>query len=324
MPITNNSSYRPTINEFIAHWSQVDAELPVPIVTYNEAKLAQSLAQFTDLSTTLDTQATEVIDALTTMALARGDIDLKKAQLLAWLIEFTGLMDAYWVGTAYMKARPRGPSITLGEEKFINPMRDAASLWTKLNGAPAPGGVTLPLALSDGTTQAQFATALAALQVVYAQERIAAQDLVLARAFREESKRSAYLTIKAYRLAVAARCAQFPVLVETLPALTPAPGHTPDPVQASAVFQAPDLAKVVYEASEEAELDHYELRGNPGDAYHDDDAVTIDTHLPGDPREFLTGFSLTQPGAHVALKVYVVLKTGNEAGSAPMVVQRPA
>ncbi|HEV7406448.1 MAG TPA: hypothetical protein VGO11_26090 [Chthoniobacteraceae bacterium] len=203
-------------------------------------------------------------------------------------------------------------------------MRDVVSLWTKLNAGTAPDGVTLPLKLSDDTVQSAFAAAVAGLQAAYAQEAVTAQEVVLARANREVSKRSAYLTMKAYRVAVPARCKQFPALVSTLPALTPAAGHTPDPVNASAVFQAPDQAKVVYSASTDAALDHYELRGDPGDAYNDDDAVTIESRLPGDAREFVTGFGLTQPGARVALKVYVVLTMGNEAGSAVTLVTRPA
>jgi len=49
----------------------------------------------------------------------------------------------------------------------------------------------------------------------------------------------------------------------------------------------------------------------------------IATHAPGDPKEFVTTFGLNQPGAEIALKVFVVLATGNEAGSAPMIVERP-
>jgi hypothetical protein len=77
-------------------------------------------------------------------------------------------------------------------------------------------------------------------------------------------------------------------------------------------------------ASPEATLAGYELRGNPGDDYDDDDAVTITTHTPTDPREFVTGFGLTQPGTRASFKVFVVLQTGNEAGSASMTVERPA
>ena len=52
-------------------------------------------------------------------------------------------------------------------------------------------------------------------------------------------------------------------------------------------------------------------------------AVFVATNQPGAVREFLTDFGLTQAGARVALEVYVVLNTGNEAGSASMVVERP-
>ena len=56
--------------------------------------------------------------------------------------------------------------------------------------------------------------------------------------------------------------------------------------------------------------------------YSDEDAVVIATNEPGAPREFVTPFGLNQPGVHVALKVFVILTTGNEAGSAAMFVQR--
>jgi hypothetical protein len=323
MPISNNASYIPTIDEFIGHWTLVNGSLTPALVVRNEAGHSSTLAQFSTLRETIRSQALTVVDLLNDQEIARGAIDLKKAQMLAWLTEFNGLLDAYWAGSRFLKARPVPPSETLGEEKFLNPMRDVASLWAKLNADTAPVGLTLPLTLSDGTLQVEFGNAISDLQDAYTAERMAAQAVVLARAQREENKQSAYLTMKAYRLAVPARAKQFPALVETVPKLTPAGGHTPDPVNASAVFQAPDQAKVVYEASEDAALDHYELRGNPGDAYDDDDAVTIEQRQPGDAREFLTGFGLTQPGAHVALKVYVVLNMGNEAGSAAMVVTRP-
>jgi hypothetical protein len=63
--------------------------------------------------------------------------------------------------------------------------------------------------------------------------------------------------------------------------------------------------------------------GIRGGAYNDNDAVTIESHLPADAREFVTAFGLTQLGARAAFKVYVVLNMGNEAGSAAMVVARP-
>ena len=323
MPITNNASYIPTINEFIAHWTEVNNTLPAPLVVMKPDQMAHSLQSFTGLRNTIEQQANDVIDALNDQEIARGEINLKKKQMLKWINEFVGLLDVYWQGTGFLNARPFVPSESDGQENFASPMRDMASLWLKLNAGTAPSGITLPLLLSDGTDQAAFAQALAALVQTYATEASAEQTVKIRRGKRELSKADAYETMKAYRKAVPSRCAQFPVLVETLPALTAPGGHTPDPVNASAVFQAPDQAKVVYDASADAALERYELRGNPGDTYSDDDAVIIATHAPGDAREFVTGFGLTQPGTTVALKVYVVLTTGNEAGSAVMVVQRP-
>jgi hypothetical protein len=60
-----------------------------------------------------------------------------------------------------------------------------------------------------------------------------------------------------------------------------------------------------------------------GDEYSHEDAVVIATNAPGAPREFTTPFGLTQPGTKIALKVFVILSTGNEAGSAAMFVERP-
>lgn len=136
------------------------------------------------------------------------------------------------------------------------------------------------------------------------------QDAVLARGQRDEIMATAKAVMVSYR--------------KIVPALTPPPGHTPQPVNASAVFQAPDQAKIVYDASAEATLARYELRGTPGETYEEDDAVTISTHSPADAREFLTGFGLTQPGTQASFKVFVILDTGNEAGSAAMMVERPA
>ncbi|MGL5962871.1 MAG: hypothetical protein ACRCZ2_00495, partial [Fusobacteriaceae bacterium] len=197
------------------------------------------------------------------------------------------------------------------------------SLWEKINAATAPAGITLPLELSDGTVVEDFIDEIATLQATHAAEATANQNAVLARSQRDLTMATAKAVMINYRKIVPARCAQHPALVDTLPAVTPPPGHTPAPVTASAVFVAPDQAKVVHAASTEATLLRIELRGNPGDSYDEEDATTIATHGPADPNEFLTTFGLSQPGTQVAFKVFVVLETGNEAGSATMVVERP-
>ena len=133
-----------------------------------------------------------------------------------------------------------------------------------------------------------------------------------------------YAVMKGYREVVPGICAAFPELLETLPRLTPLPGHTPARVAAQAEFVAPDKSRVTHEASEEETIKCYQLRGNAGEAYHEEDAMVLATHGPDAPRVFEVAFGLTQAGARVALKVFVILETGNEAGSEVMVVERPA
>lgn len=323
MPISNNATVVPTMNAFIAHWEQVNAVMATPLVVAAPDKTAVTLAIFTDLRNSLEAQLQTVVGFLNDREIARGDIELEKVAMLPRLREFNGLLDGYWGDTAFRNARPYAPSQSDGQEAFLSPMRDMVTLWAKLNAAPAPAGITLPLELADTSVAGDFQNEIDLLQTAYATYAAANQNVVLARARRDEIIALARALIVTYRKVVPSRCIQFPTLVETLPALTPPPGHTPDPVNASAVFEEPDKAKLVYEESTDAKLSHYELRGNPGPEYNDEDAVVIANNLPEDDREFLTGFGLTQPGTSASFKVYVMLTTGNEAGSAAMTVERP-
>ena len=134
----------------------------------------------------------------------------------------------------------------------------------------------------------------------------------------------AYAAMLCYRETANNNYALHPEMIESLPRLSPLPGHTPAAVNASATLQPPDHSKIVHDASTDPLLERYELRGCAGPDWNEEDAVHIATHTPSDPREFVTPFGLNQPGAKIALKVYVILTTGNEAGSAALFVQRPA
>jgi hypothetical protein len=325
MPITGNASYIPTMNDFIAHWTQCNEALaPGSLGVRLPDNTTRTLPQFTEMRDILQTQQNTVQARLTIQQIARGNILLKKVDLLAWFSMFTSLLDGYYQNTDFYSARPYVPALGAGQEAFTRPMWDVINLWEEINAGPAPSGVTLPLMLGDGTDRSAFADAISALQVSYAEERKKGQNVTLARAKRTRLEDTAYETIKAYREAVPGKLTEFPELVDTLPRLTPLPGHTPNAVNASAIFQAPNTTRVIYDGSNDLMLERYELRGTVGDHYDDQDAVVIATHEPGDPKEFVTTFGLNQPGAEIALKVFVVLTTGNEAGSAPMLVERPA
>jgi hypothetical protein len=325
MPITGNSSYIPTMNEFIAHWGQANTAIsPAALTVRLPDNTTRTRVQFINLRDTLQTQQGDVIGYLSELQIQRGSIRLKKEVLMEKFTLFMSLMDGYYVETDFRDARPYAPTFHAGQDLFMRPMIETARLWTKMDEGPAPAGVTLPLVLGDGTDQETFAGLVADLQNAYAEERNKAQDLTLARARRNRTQLDAYETMKSYREAVPGKLTEFPEIIDTLPRLTPLPGHTPVPVNASAVFQSPNLAKVVYDASSDAQLERYELRGTIGDEYDEQDAVVIASHSPNETREFITPFGLNQPGTEIALKVFVILTTGNEAGSATMRVSRPA
>ena len=324
MPITGNATYIPTMNEFAAHWGQCNTALaPGALVIQLPDNSTMTRAQFTTLRDTVQTAQFTVQDRLVDQQIARGAIQLQKQPLLERFNQFTGKLDAKFRRTPFHDARPKAPSLRGGQLAFTQPLVEALKLWAKINAAPAPPGVTLPLLLADGTTQSAFASAVAALQFAYATEKDAAQNTALARSVRDQEQARAYTVMKAYRETVPPDLAMHPALVETLPRLTPLPGHTPAAVNASGVFVAPDQARVVYGASEDAALLHYQLRGTVGEDYDEDDAVALATRGPEEAREFLTKFGLGQPGARIALKVYVILTTGNEAGGAALRVERP-
>jgi hypothetical protein len=324
MPIQGNASYIQTMDEFLAHWQQCNTALGAnPLVIAKPGGPATVRAQFDALRTTLIANQTAVQAQLNTQQIARGDINIKKAALLLTFNQFINVIEAYYQGTKFYNAKPLAPGIGEGQENFTNPLVDAMTLWLAINAGEAPAGVTLPVLVGAAVDQGSFASAIATLQISYRDERTAGQAVDLARADRGLTQVSAYDLLKAYRLAVPAKCSQFPTLLATLPKLTPDPGHTPDAVNASATYVAPSTSHVVHDASTDADLSHYELEGTNGDEFNQDDAVFLGRHEPNEANEFTVAFGLTQPGTAVALKVYVVLTTGNRAGSATMVVQRP-
>ncbi len=313
------------MNLFNAQWEVANALLGATpyIVRLADANTTLTRAQFEALKNTLVAQQDVVQSCLTQQQVARGEINMQKTALLAQFALFASVLDGYFQNTKFYEDRPVAPSFNDGQLVFNRPLKKVLNLWEEINKGPAPAGVALPLVLSDGTTHGTFASAVSALQFAYDQEGKKETLVGLARGERNLTQAKAYEAMKFYREGARNAFRAFPQLLATLPRLTPLPGHTPVPVPASAVFQAPNATKVVHEASTDPDLHSYQLRGTAGDHYDEEDAVVLGTHGPDAPREFITTFGLTQPGVKIALKVFVILNTDNESGSAPMIVERP-
>ena len=325
MSISSNGSYIPTMDGFLGHWELCNNALgATPLKVAKPGGPITTRAQFDTLRGTLVNNQTAVQAKLNLQQIARGTININKAALLVTLNLFIAKLDAYYQGTAFYNAKPFAPGIGEGQENFTRPLVDAMTLWELINGGAPPEGVTLPLVLSNGMDQGTFSSGVSGLQFNYQAEQAASKKVEVARADRNITQEKAYDLMKAYRLAVPSECSQFPNLLATIPKLTPDAGHTPDAVNASATYVAPSTSHVVHAASTDADVAYYDLEGTNGDEWDADDAVHLGRHYPNAANEFTVAFGLTQAGTSVALKVFVVLTTGNRAGSATMLVQRPA
>ena len=324
MPLTNNSSFVPTMNEFAAHWTIANAQLgaagPLTVAFQGFATMQSSLV---GRRQGLEAQQETIQEKLNDVDTLASLLNIEKGVLRESLIEFVGLLDGYWPDTEFFDARPLVVGLELGQQKFLDPIKDMKTLWTRMESSTVPPGLAFPLVLSNGMTLATLGPAITSLENRYSQVSEAEFLLDFERKKRLRLQDEASGLLVTYRQAVEARCRALPDVLASLPRLTPLPGHTPDPVNASAVFVAPNLSRIVHDASTETELAYYTLEGNAGGTFHSEDAVELARHLPGDPREFQTDFALTQPGARASFVVAVILSTGNRKASAPMTVQRP-
>ena len=334
MALSSNGSYIPTANEFLAHWADADASLaPGALVLAEEPGVIPANFNRSGLGVLRDTLQGDldvVQDKLNDGQIVAGGLEIMKEGMHKMLLLFLGVMDGFYVSTEFYRARPEAPGLGAGEERFVGPMRDVQSLWGKLNAAPAPSGVTLPIVLNVGTaeapvlkSQADFVAALSLLKAKYAERAEAEQGVKLARSKRDKTMRSIRAVLVAYRAAAESRLAGDAALLATLPRVTPLPGHTPEKVSIEAAFVAPDIAQVTHGESDDVDFKEYQLQGTAGEDGTLEDAVVLATHTGRTPVVFNTQHGLGQPGGAVSLWVVVVTHDGNARASDRAVVKRP-
>jgi hypothetical protein len=101
----------------------------------------------------------------------------------------------------------------------------------------------------------------------------------------------------------------------SLPRLTPLPGHTPDPVVLSGVWNGTTLkADLSWTASADPDLESYVVRRSGATPYNTNTELVVAT-LPPETLTHSTDAGLQAEGASMGFKVYVKLTTGNERGS---------
>lgn len=321
MPITGVGSWLPVIDEFLQHWTDVNAALAPGSLTllggYSRASLVTDRAA-------VEAAVTDVQNKDNTTQIAREDRDIKRAGVRPRFLQFRAQVNGQLPGTRYIRAIPRTPNFLDSAGKWRDRMDDMQNLWSTINANTPPiTGFAPPLTLAGGYLVLTFTTDSAALKASFTAVGNAEQAGQLSRQQRNTVFEPVYQRLKQYRQAVLGTFAAGHPLVDSLPKLTPAAGHTPDPVNVSAIWDAvEEAARITYTESTDPELDRYELRACFGDRYRAAEEQVLDSNGPG-LLEFVNDTGLVAPGSRVFYKVYVVLTTGNEKGSKVVSVTRP-
>ncbi len=315
--ISGPSSYPTTIDEFLAHWAAVNADPAAG--TGLKTREGKGRADLATLRTALDAAGSAVQNQLNGKEIERARVENAKKAMLARSQELgRRLRGVLPLDSPYLKALPELPTPTSAQEVFLAPIKDYANIWKRIE----DDGTDLVLA--ENYSLATHTAELSELASLYTTLNTAVLDLKISREKRNQLQTQAREILSAYRPAVEGTFPPDSPLVKTIPLIYPPAGHTPDAVTASASYDAAAQEAVIsFSESKEATLEAYQVRGVPGPDYDGEDEVVLATIPKGAPRQFRTPFSLAEPGTAASFKVYVILSTGNEAGSNAVTVERP-
>lgn len=328
MPITGPASYIPTTQAFLAHWDEANAALGAGHALTIRKQTINAPADVT--RAVLDahyeallTRHQEVQAAVVADDLARGAYFDGKTVLFAKLNMFNEKVRALLANSRYERALPEVPGIDNALGIITDALNKALSLWVNINENEVLG-TGVALVLRDGTAVEDFEPLVNGLTPLFRAVSTAELGLKMTRERRNDLQDVIYPILKQYRVVVAGSFAADSAIMESLPMLTPAQGHTPAAVNADIVWDAAAVkAKITWAASDDAELDHYEVRYSPGTTYHDDEEDVLASFTPEEAREYLTDHALLTSGATALFKVYVILTTGNEKGGSALEITRP-
>ncbi len=228
MPVSAHLDYKPVLDEFLAHWAMVDSALGAdPIV------LAQGLnrAGLQALRGDLATKFTDFTHLENDLELAGGSLALRKTALLGRIVQFNGVVRAWWHGQPLGEVLPLAPSVGAAPERYLQVARHILWLWNKLNGSPAPTGITLPLRLGANHDygRPEFLADVTAFDTDRIAHETADLELALWRAQRDTLERTIHQALVAYARSVIARLGPDAALTHTLPRLTPPQKKRPKP-----------------------------------------------------------------------------------------------
>ncbi len=327
MPIQGPTSYFPTTQAFLNHWADAEAaQGGTPILldgqqvgTNVDAPVADLQGLFDDLGEARDTVESTALD----IGLARAAVAQHRDWLHTQMGLFNDKMRSDHGRSIYAKNLELVPPANSGREAFMKPMRATSRLWQKVNDWLAGLGKPALTTLTP-VTRADFENRVTVLRAALDMLEEREQQITLDLAARNAIQDKIYPFLKVYRLKIPTLFAEGSAILESLPDLTPAPGSTPSaPGLAGGWSVAHTRAEFTGTASATAEVTQHQLRGCAQENYDEAIEAVLSTVPVGQPLTLDSTYGLTEAGAIASFRLYAMTATGNEKGSAPVVVSRP-
>lgn len=323
--ITTKASYISTTTQFIEHWEGVNPPAPAPEITVHGFVLQWSAPiHRSDLQGLLDDLGAKrdaVSLANFNLAEARDDFKSAKELVVDKHGQLNGKIRGSLPGSKWERLSTPVASAEAGAEVVTKAATSAMNLWNRINSLNVLGE---PLLLRDGVTAANFKTLRDHVQNTANDVTEAEQDLKDAVEERTNVEEKIYAVLKAYRQMIPQTLPVGHASIDSLPALTPPPGSTPDAVTLSGALNAQtNQAELTWDESTSADVTHYDVLGLAGPDFNEDNADLLGTVQKGSPRSFATGQFLQNPGSQITVKVYARTDSGHTAGSNAVTVTRP-
>jgi hypothetical protein len=322
MPITDLGSYVTTGNEFDGHWNLLNQDRSanaLPELTlvdgYSKAQLTMDVAFVSSANNDVEDQDNAV-------DIAAGNRDALKAALRERIMDFRDAVEYKLKNTGYVRALPETPHEDASEQKTLKALSDIEALWTRIDFDLSVPNFSPPLLLRGVYAITTLTSDVSLLRTNYKSVSDAEAELRLARRQRDILLKPIRERFVEYREAVKVEYGDEHPFFTSLPDVYPAPGSTPDAVILSGGWDSgQNAASLTWPPSTDPNLDHYEVRMTPGPTYDTANDSVIGNLDPG-TLNLLTTDGIPNPGDTASYKVYVILTTGNEAGSNTVTVTR--
>ena len=322
MPIYNLTSYLPTMQEFMDHWTAVNTQLGTkPLVLAD----GTTLTAFSGLRISIQTAITAVTQAEAQIPTKRQTLLNQKLALRKKLELFRKAVLGSLANSTYVSRLPILPPLGATQARFLKAMETAATVWGNIN-TNAPAGFTPPLVLSDGTALADFQTAITALYAAYSAVTTAEVKAGTALSQRDAYLKTARTEMKQYRIVVFARLAPGDPLLTRVPRYSPAPGSTPKAVTNLLAFynETDNTLKITFDSATSKNTVSYRLYFSPGPKWNATDMELVAVNANAAPFAFDFKLDQVEKNQTALFKVFTTNATENMKASKVLKVKRTA